>query len=269
MKLKKIIKSFNEIIDNNFLVLFLFLVFIGLTRSRLELMFYGKTNQDFGYTLTISGLSNTITYVFLMVIAEGYIINLLFSGDRKKLRLLIQKGSQFLLGLFILIPILNNIFNYYFFNLPIFYNLKTIHPALSPHYGPVGINVAFLIVLFVFPLWLKKIYRSTLLKAFKIVLLVYSIHYIITYQLLMSFCFGGYFSAFNPFKEVIFPINMYSIGFTLITLFIYPFFLEKYPKSKNEFYQVAMIYFILWGVVFFLFFINPSFSSFWFPRGFF
>jgi len=267
MKFNKIINYFNKIIDNNFFIFSIFLILIGIVRNGLELVFYSKTHQTFGFSMTVGGLFNTIIYVFLMVIAEGYVINLLFRGNQKKLRFLIQKGSQLLLVLFILIPILNNIFNYYFFNLPVFYDLKSIHPALFAHYGPMGINVAFLIVLFIFPLWLKKVYNSTFLKSFKIVLIVYILHYIITYQFWLSFSLGGYFSRYNPFKGFIHPINMYTIGFVLITLLIYPFFLMEYPKDKIEFRQVAIIYFLLWGIAFFLFFFNPSFSSEWIKAG--
>lgn len=250
--IRKITSLYEDNVDRNFFFLFLFLIFIGFVRNLLELMFYWKTKEMYGFSLSIAGLFNTVTYVFLMIIAEGYIINFLLGGNNKKLKELIKKGVWLLFGLFILIPVLNNIFNYYFFHLPMFFSLDFIHPFLTYHYGPMGINIAFVLILFVFPIWLKNFYQCSISKAFTVVLIVYGAHYLLTYQFLLSFSTEGYFSIYNPFKDSLPWVNIYSIGFTLLTIIIYPFFMRDYPKNKREFRQVALVYFILWGIIFFL-----------------
>lgn len=249
--IKKIFNLYKDSVNKNFLILFLFMISIGFIRNSLELMFYWKTKRMYGFSLSVVGVLNTIIYVFLMIIAEGYLLNLFLGGGRDKLRELVHKGACLLLGLFVLIPILNNIFNYYLFNLPMVFIPAPGSPLLFPHYGPVGINVAFALVLFIFPVWLKKLYQSTYLKSFGAVLMICIPHYLLTYQFLPYFCWEKVFNiSFN--QHIIQPMNICTISYILLTILVYPFFMRDYPKNEKEFRQVALTYFILWGIVFFL-----------------
>ncbi len=263
MKLNRLFIHLDKKMKENFILLSLFIVFIGIIRNLLEMIGYFTKGPNFvGYYPTIPSFLNTISYVFLMVIIEGYILNLLFKGDKNQLRLLIQKGVWFLLGLFILIPALNNLFNYHFLCLPNFYDLKFIHPKLYPHYGTFGLHVAFFLVLFVFPFWLRKLYKCSLSKSFLITWPFYIIHYLVTYQLMMNFSWG-YLKRFNPFIGFIEPVNVYTLGFVILTLMIYPLFLKDYPKNKSEYKRAVIVYFILWILLGFLFLTNLT----WKPGG--
>ena len=162
------LKSYNK----NFLFLLFFIVLITLTRNVLE--YYGSHKIYFGLTLT--HLLNTYAYVLLMIFAEGSILNWLLKGNKKQLRRLIQEGSILVFVLFLIIPIFNIVFNYNFLKLSSFYNFRFLP---YPHYGPVGIHVAFILVLFYFPFWLKKIYNLNYLSIFKKTFFLYTIHYII------------------------------------------------------------------------------------------
>lgn len=254
MKLKHLIYYLKEKMDKNFVFLFLFMIFIGAIRNLLELIgWFTKSSNYVGYYPTIPSFLDTICYVFLMVVAEGYLLNLFFGGDRKQLRLLVQRGIWLLLGLFVLIPVLNNLFSYHFFYLPNVFSLDFIHPDLYLHYGPFGIHVAFFLVLFVFPFWLRRFYNCSLVKSFFITWLFYITHYLVTYQFMMNFNWG-YLRKFNPFYGLVDPVNVYTAGFVIMTLAVYPLFMKDYPKNKREFNQTALIYFILWLVLIFLFF---------------
>ena len=261
------IPELKRLMKKNFLILFFFMIFIGIIRNLLEMigLFTGSTNYTSFYP-NFAGFMNSITYVFLMIIAEGFLINLLLKGNNKQLRLLINKGSFLLLYLFILIPIFNILFNYHFLKLPILFDLTFIHPLLFPHYGPVGIHVAFILVVFYFPFWLKKIYKVEFIKRLGTVLIVYISHYLIYYQLTMMFCFGSltkynsFFSRYAPVIKDAFPnpyhVNIYSATFILPVLFIYPFFMMHYSENKKELNKTTMVYILLWIVFIMLFFIN-------------
>jgi hypothetical protein len=263
---KKIISRLEELMKENFLILFVLLIFIGLIRNFLEVM--GNQNGFVtGYYLSVPSFSNTISYVFLMIIAEGYFINLLFKGNKDQLRSLIQKGSWLLLGLFIAIPIFSNLFNYNFLKLPIYYGAKFIDKImLFMHYGPVGIHVAFFLVLFIFPFWLKKFYKSSLRKSVVITWVLYIIHYLYTYQLTMALFFGKLmkYNIFSPYytaRLTLGPamdrmVNMYTASFVIVTLIVYPFFMEKYSRTEREKRQLVIVYFILWIHFISLFFLN-------------
>lgn len=254
MNLKQLFNHTKDRINQNFILLFLLMIFIGTIRNSIEMIgYFTKSTNFIGYYPTIPSFLDTICYVFFMVIAEGYIINLLFGGDGKKLRMLVQNGVWLLLGLFILIPVLNNMFNYHFFHFQNFYSLEIISPYLYPHYGTFGLHVAFLLVLFVFPYWLRNLYNSSLFKSFLITWLVYIPHYLITYQLMMNFNWG-YLTQFNPFYGCIEPVNVYTSGFVFMTLLVYPLFMKGYPKNKKEFRRTVVVYFILWAILIFLFF---------------
>jgi|GEM_PF-5353107 len=244
-------EKMKEWVSKSFIRLFAFMIFIGITRQMLELIgwFTGSDNYH-GIYLTIPSFMNTIVYVFLMIIAEGYLINFILKGDRKHLRALIKHGSFLLLYLFILIPVLNNIFNYHFFKLPIYYDLSFISPMLFQHYGPAGIIVAFILVIFYFPIWLKKIYKTSYLERLKAVLIVYVSHFIVYYQLAMMFCFGS-LRKFNFFTNT--AVNLYTNTYLLPVIFLYPFFMQKYARNKSEYRQMFLIYIILWVIFISLF----------------
>ena len=258
MILLDIKKNIEKRMENNFLSLFAFLFFIGFTRNMLEMIGYFTNSPNYkGYFPTLSSFFDTISYVFLMIIAEGYLINKFFGGNQKQLRQIIQRGVWLLLGLFIIIPILNNVFNYHFFHLPIAYNLGFIHPVLAiiNHYGPVGINVAFLIVMSGFPFWIRKFYNCSLLKSFLIIWPFYIVHYIITYPLMIESSWGG-LSPYNLFLKVLTPLNAYTLWFLVMVLMVYPFFMKAYPINDKEKKQTKIAYFVLWLMLISLFFIG-------------
>jgi hypothetical protein len=258
MILKTIKKYIEEGIKNNFLALFAFLFFIGFTRNMLEMVgYFTKSSNYAGYFPVLSSFFDTISYVFLMIIAEGYLINLFFNGTKEQLRSLLREGSRLLFWLFILIPLLNNIFNYHFFYLPIAYNLGFIHPALSiiNHYGPVGINTAFLIVMLGFPFWIRKFYNCSLSKSFLIIWPFYIVHYIITYPLMIEFSWGG-LAHYNLLLHTLTPLNAYTFWFLIMVLLIFPFFMIDYPINEKEKKQTKIVYFVLWLMLISLFFIG-------------
>ena len=261
LKLKQIKNYVDEKIKEDFLSLFLFMGFIGVIRNMLEMIGYFTNSPNYaGYFPTLSSFFDTISYVFLMIMGELYLINIFFKGTKKQLRLIVRKCVWLLLGLFILIPILNNIFNYHFFYLPISYDLGFIHPLLSGvrHYGPVGINVAFLIVMFGFPLWIKRFYNCSLLKSFLIIWPFYIIHYIITYPVMIGLSWGR-FKKYNLLLKALTPLNAYTFWFLVMILLIYPFFMKDYPINNKERKQTKIVYITLWMMLISLFFIGGSY----------
>lgn len=261
----KVIKYLNKKMERNFLFLFFFLIFIGFVRNFFEAM--GNTSGFMtGYYLSIPSLFNTTSYVFLMIIAEGYLINMFFKGTSKQLRQLIIRGAWLLLFLFITIPVLNYIFNYYFFHFPIYYKIDLIPKDFFAHYGPVGIHVAFFLVLFFFPFWLKKFYKCSLLKPLLFTWFFYGAHYLYTYQVAMGMFFGDLirYTIFAPYHDLIFVeelamakmVNMYTASFVVPTLIIFPFFREKYSQKNKDYIQTTVVYFLLWILFLSLFFIN-------------
>jgi hypothetical protein len=228
----------------SFYRLVLVMVAVGVVRNLLEMIGYFSGSPTYvGYYPTLASFLDTIAYVFLMVVAEGYVMNRLFGGTVRQLRQLLCQGVWLLLGLFVLIPVLNNLFNYHFFHFRSFYDLRTIHPT-------VGLHVAFALVLLAFPLWLRAQYRSSTRRAFAVVASVYVTHYLVTYQLMMNLSWGN-LARYNPLLRIpgMDPVNPYTAGFTVMTLVAYPFFLRDYPRSRGERWQVAAFYFALWGLL--------------------
>jgi len=255
---KQFFRYIERKIQNDFIALFVFLIFIGVLRNMVEMVGYFTNSSNYsGYFPVLSSFFDTISYVFLMIIGELYLINILFRGTKKQLRLLIQKCVWLLLGLFILIPVLNNIFNYHFFHLPISYNLGFIHPLLSQitHYGPVGINVAFVIVMFGFPFWIKKFYNCSFLKSFLTIWPFYIVHYIITYPIMIGLSWG-ILRKYNPLLKALTPLNAYTFWFLVMVLLIYPFFMKDYPINKKETKKTKIVYFTLWIMLISLFLIG-------------
>lgn len=256
--LKKVKKNIDKRIEDNFFLLLLFMVLIGVTRNTIEMIGYFSRSPNYrGYFPTLSSFLDTISYVFLILIGELYLINIFFGGSKKQLRTLIRRCAWMLLGLFILIPVLNNIFNYHFFYLPISYNLDFIHPVLSiiRHYGPVGINIAFAIVMFGLPFWIKRFYGCSMLRSFLIVWLFCLIHYLVTYPIMIEASWGR-LAKYNPLLIVLTPLNAYTFWFLVLVLLVYPFFMEDYPKNKTEGRMIKIGYYILWLMFISLFFIG-------------
>ncbi len=247
MKMKEslwnIKKSFSEFIgllkkfNKNVLFLLFFTFMITLTRNVLE--YYGS-HKTSNFGLTIYHLLNTHLYVLLMIFVEGLILNWILMGNKKQLRRLIQEGSILLFLLFIIIPVFNTIFNYNFFNIPSsFHNIPFL---IYPHYGPVGIHIAFILTIFYFPLWLKRIYNLSYLYIFKRNLILYFIHYVIYYQVTMYF-----FDVFLVSKGATFfqAGTTWTVTFIIPVLVLFPFFIKKYSINLKEIKILKVAYFLM------------------------
>lgn len=255
--MKKIIDSLKDKVAKDYFILVLLMISIGVIRNYLEMIGWLTESDNYhGIYPTIISLVNTVTYVFLMIIAEGFLLNKILRGTKDQLRKLIREGSFLLLYLFIIIPLLNNLFNYHFLKLPIYFDLNE---PLFPLYGPVGILTAFALVLIYLPIWLKKIYQTNYLKRLTAVLIVYLSHFVIYYQLAMIFCFR-FLREKNIFTTDL--VNIYSNTYLIPVLIVYPFFTKEYYTTKRELHKMNLFYFFLWLVFISLFFIPGS----WFPK---
>lgn len=230
----KLKNRIDERLNDNFLAVILFMVVICITRNLLEACW-----GHFGMSIEV--FINTATYVFMMIIAEGYLINRLLGGRQKELRQLIQRGIWLLLCLFIIIPIFNIIFHGILFELPIWHELSFLPFPHYPHYGPAGIHVAFLLVLFYFPSWLRKIYGGPPARRYGRTWIIYIIHYILYYQVTLL--------LFRPFTFR-WGFSAWSASFIVPVIIILPMFAKMYamnPMEKGALKKFNIALYVLFG----------------------
>ena len=222
---------FNNMLDKTFISVWTLMIITGVIRQVLE--------ASWGHMeLTPIYFTNTITYVYLMLIAEGFIINKFLKGNHHQLRQLIHEGSLKLLILFILIPVLNMIFTNAPFYFRVWYDLPLPFPHFK-HYGPFGIHVAFLLIIFYLPFWLRRLYQIPIYKIIRVTLPVYTIHYLLYYQITMYFFFQHHMPRQWSF-------NAWSASFLAPVLIILPDFIHEYPNTHRERIEVQIFQFSVW-----------------------
>lgn len=207
--------------ERSFFVPVAVMTFAGVIRTALETA-WGHFPPEPRY------LINTIVYVYLMVIAEGYLIHVLLNGEPAQLRRLIQRGSIWITGLFVEIPLLNMVFHKYLFQWPIWYRIEAPFPVF-PHYGPVGIHVAFALVVFALPFALRTIYAGPMARIFAATLPVYAAHYLVYYQATMPL-----------------HTHAWSVTFLVPILIVFRNFTNVYATSMAERRRLHAFHALMW-----------------------
>ncbi len=214
--------------DRKFYLIVLLLLVSALSRNLLEMLgLFTKSDNYCCYMPELSSFLNTFSYTFLLVFFTAFLLHLWLSGSRKQLRSLISYSAWFMLPLFVMIPLLNLVFNYHWLKLPIWYKNPIL---IYDFYASVGVLVAFLVILTIFPLGVKRIYGNPLNE------IMAKIFALFLFILLWVYQFGLWLAdTMLPLGEGFTTfMNIYSWTFLLPVIVTFPYFIKRYfPKNEE------------------------------------